>query len=237
MDAGDCMNCTSPDAWSASFEILKQAQAKVGDGFCHGALNHAACGYDGGDCDEWNAQFPDCRMGDHSCSTLNASFPGCVVSFPEWLSDSECDYYGNNNVRCKYDGGDCLEENLVFNAKFPDCLGGDHSCATFNATYPGCIVEDPPFVGDGICDGASYNTEACEWDGGDCEWWDILYPDCRKGDQSCSSWKVEYPECFVTNMEWVGDGGCDQYVGHNVSGCEYDGGDCLFDPQYVPTLP
>lgn len=34
--------------------------------------------------------------------------------------------------------------------------------------YPNCHVDMPSWIGDGICDGEEYNTEACGWDGGDC---------------------------------------------------------------------
>lgn len=225
LDGGDCSNCTVPPIWSGYFTVEDMGQM-IGDGFCHGPLNHAGCGFDGGDCKRFNEKYPDCRIGDGTCASFNESFPGCVVHYPEWLSDGECDAMGYNNVRCQYDGDDCKRKNRVFNRKYPDCLGGNHSCATFNATYPGCQVEDPAFLGDGECDGADYNTEGCLWDFGDCDAWNEMYPDCKRGDLSCSSWLKEYPDCDADRREWIGDGSCDAF-GYNSTSCKYDGGDCL----------
>jgi hypothetical protein len=39
---------------------------------------------------------------------------------------------------------------------------------TTAAPTNGCDVENPVWVGDGYCDDAPYNTEECQWDGGDC---------------------------------------------------------------------
>ena len=34
--------------------------------------------------------------------------------------------------------------------------------------YPNCVVEYPYWIGDGVCDGRTYATEECGYDGGDC---------------------------------------------------------------------
>ncbi len=34
--------------------------------------------------------------------------------------------------------------------------------------YAACVVKNINYVGDDDCDGGSYNTAACAWDGGDC---------------------------------------------------------------------
>ena len=225
LDAGDCADCTIPPELTDTYTPKEWSQ-RVGDGRCLGPLNHAGCSFDGGDCDDFNAKYPDCRLGDRSCSSFNSSFPGCVVLYPEFLSDGACDEGGYNNVRCSYDGGDCEEFNVVFNQKHPDCLGGDHSCSTFNATFPGCMVEDPDFVGDGLCDGKAYNIPECNWDNGDCDDWNDLYPDCKKEGLRCASWKEEYPDCDVDSPEFVGDGLCDG-MPYNTTECPFDGSDCL----------
>ena len=41
--------------------------------------------------------------------------------------------------------------------------GGD--CINFNNLYPECYVENPYFISDGECDGGSYNTTDCGYDG------------------------------------------------------------------------
>ena len=78
-------------------------------------------------------------------------------------------------------------------------------------------MENPFWVGDGVCDGDSkegYHVESCGWDGGDCA-------------------PIEFPDCIIYNPftdenyngeSWLGDGYCDAKL--NVEICEYDGGDC-----------
>ena len=41
--------------------------------------------------------------------------------------------------------------------------GGD--CINFNNSYPECDVENYYFISDGECDGGSYNTTYCGYDG------------------------------------------------------------------------
>ena len=71
----------------------------IGNGSCSGNLNNAECGYDGGDCDDFNVKYPD-----------------CPAYYPSDIGNGRCD--GDlNNAECGYDGGDCDE----FNAKYPNC--------------------------------------------------------------------------------------------------------------------
>lgn len=68
-------------------------------------------------------------------------------------------------------------------------------------------------VGDGTCDeGTFFNTEACNWDGGDCE---IL----------------EYPNCHPPFPSHLGDGSCDLEL--NIQSCGYDLGDCDSSDIYI----
>ena len=72
----------------------------IGDGAdCDGGLNNAECGYDEGDCDEFNAKYPD-----------------CLTYLPSEMGDGMCN--GDlNNAECGYDeAGDCDE----FNMKYPN---------------------------------------------------------------------------------------------------------------------
>ena len=85
-------------------------------------------------------------------------------------------------VGCSMDGGDCdlcLEQISTDPANIGDgycdlelnttacgwdgldCLGGFGS-------DPTCQVPDKAKLGDGLCDGGVYNTEACGYDNGDC---------------------------------------------------------------------
>ena len=67
----------------------------MGDGMCNGDLNNAECGYDEGDCDYFNAKYPNCD-----------------VFFPFLIGDGYRDddldvrHLGKNynTLECKYDG-------------------------------------------------------------------------------------------------------------------------------------
>jgi hypothetical protein len=48
------------------------------------------------------------------------------------------------------------------------CANNSTSCESFKSTYPSCTVTRPSWIGDGVCDGAEYNSEECGYDGGDC---------------------------------------------------------------------
>ena len=66
--------------------------SEMGDGMCNGDLNNAECGYDEGDCDEFNAKYPNCD-----------------VFFPFLIGDGYCDddldvrHFGKNynTLECK----------------------------------------------------------------------------------------------------------------------------------------
>ena len=60
--------------------------------------------------------------------------------------DGDCDMFMNNSA-CDWDGGDC------------------HIRV---AGYPGCDVDRPDRIGNGVCDEGRYNSQDCGWDGGDC---------------------------------------------------------------------
>ena len=91
---------------------------------------------------------------------------------------------------------------------------------TLSTTSPGsgsCIA--PPGApqgagpGDGVCQ-AWANTEACNFDGGDCE------PDDEVTYYGCQ------PPIHIL-IAWIGDGICDQDL--NNPQCGYDEGDCEYD--------
>ena len=74
-------------------------------------------------------------------------------------------------------------------------------------------------VGDGLCDNyGMYNTPACNYDGGDCDNFNKVYPGCKAN---------------ITRL--MGDGHCDNYGFFNTEACGYDGGDCIeFNKIYDP---
>ena len=88
-------------------------------------------------------------------------------------------------------------------------------------------------LGNGRCDGGTYNSIECGFDGGDC----LVF-------------NSKYPNCTVPNPSWVGDGVCDgdiRKVGtedtainmivmmrlfeYHTEACGFDGGDCA-PPKY-----
>ena len=189
----------------------------IGDGMCDNddRQNSAACGYDDGDCIEFNLKYP-----------------GCKAEYPYRISDGICNTEGDqhNTAACRYDGGDCDD----FNTKYPDCEalvasflgdgecddsvpynteecgydGGD--CDDFNTKYPDCTANKAWFLGDGKCDNEDpYNTEECGYDDGDCLEFNAKYPDC------------------VSELAYtIGNGMCENDYQQNSAACGYDGGDC-----------
>eukprot|EP00429_Kryptoperidinium_foliaceum_P019941 CAMPEP_0176047242 /NCGR_PEP_ID=MMETSP0120_2-20121206/23462_1 /TAXON_ID=160619 /ORGANISM="Kryptoperidinium foliaceum, Strain CCMP 1326" /LENGTH=152 /DNA_ID=CAMNT_0017380657 /DNA_START=133 /DNA_END=590 /DNA_ORIENTATION=+ len=88
------------------------------------------CDFDGGDCLEFNALYPDCAVqipsdiGDGlchggfyntiecdfdggDCTDFNAKYPDCLVEYPYYIGDGECDGGNYNTEKCGFDGGDC----------------------------------------------------------------------------------------------------------------------------------
>ena len=108
----------------------------ISDDTCHNpkgtGSNILNCGWEGGDCIEFNERFPDCSvdtplyLGDGfchggpyntiecgwdrgDCIELNELYPNCTEVFPEKVGNNICDnndFY--NTTGCSWDGGDCL---------------------------------------------------------------------------------------------------------------------------------
>jgi len=122
-DGGDCM----PDIPISKLKRLATEYPncgaasdnpdKIGDGQCHGGeYNTAECGWDGGDCLEFNRRYPDCH-----------------VYSPWRLNDDSCwpDHY--NSAACGYDGGDCL-----FNRSYSKACQGSVRSTWTNKTRKWC---------------------------------------------------------------------------------------------------
>ena len=217
----------------------------IGDGFCRGgAYNTLECGFDGGDCEEFNNKYPNCNTdypwyigdgychgGDYNtaecgfdggdCEEFYNKYPNCNVPSPGWIGDGGCDggdYY--NTAECGFDGGDCY-----------------------------CNVPYPYLIGDGDCDGGAYNTAECGFDGGDCDIFNVKYPNCTAyytsligdgncdgGDYNtvecdfdggdCEDFNVKYPNCNADNPANFENGRCDGGA-YNTVECDFDGGDCV----------
>lgn len=115
---------------------------------------------------------------------------------------------------------------------------------------PGCCLPEVAYLGDGACDpDAPYNTEECNFDGGDCCKetcnFDTNYGCANKASQGYGPFGYfclnpdleEYinpNECTVSDRTRLGDGRCD--ADYNTEGCNWDGGDCCeetCDPTYA----
>merc|ERR1712071_123923 len=64
----------------------------IGNGVCDGGdYNTLDCGYDGGDCIEFNNIYPNCH-----------------VHITRWIGDGKCDGGEYDTQECGWDGGDCV---------------------------------------------------------------------------------------------------------------------------------
>ena len=115
----------------------------LGDGICHnfGKYNTAGCRFDGGDCDKFNRDFPNCQVNKtiylndgrcdggmfnteecgwdgKDCEEFNEKYPGCSVEKPSLVGNGECDGGAYNTSECGWDGEDCLP----FAKKYPWCV-------------------------------------------------------------------------------------------------------------------
>ena len=228
-----------------SCRIKKNDISKFGDGRCDGSIfNSIGCGFDGGDCINFNLAYPNCDARTDAYT----------------IGDGNCNE-AYNTADCLYDGGDCCpfdKKNTsefnndvcnggLYNTKACDYDGGE--CETFNSQYPDCPLQgnvtNSVILGDGVCDSGVYMTEECGYEDGDCL--HPAYPDCKGvhpdeiGNDICINgapfntlecgWDggdclhPAYPDCKGVNPWLIGNGVCNggQY---NTAACGWDGGDC-----------
>lgn len=203
----------------------------MGNEVCDGGIqNSIECGFDDGDCIEFNI-----------------GYPGCFVSKPSEVGDTVC-HPENDLPECKYDGGDCCEisvnhKELVsylgdesktchaghfFTAR---CLYDNGDCDAIREDYPNCpdveklLLDDsglPIALGTGVCDQGKedlkdYMNDECGWVFGDCE--ELK----AKADKRLQ----QYPTCSFPDMWRIGDGYCDRgefnYLNEQ---CGWDKFDC-----------
>lgn len=189
-----------------------EGKEQLGNGVCDYAANSnpmrdfnpntEACEWDMGDCLEWNEKYKDCVPGTHPSELYKRSW---IDRSGLGVGSCKKEY---NREECGFDVGLCTE---------------------FNEKYPACEAIDPSRVGDGKCDNAvigmytwdtevtdkgTFNTEECQYDGGDCD-----------------DFNAKYPNCVVPEPFRIGDGECGGDIDFNAKylmteECGYDGGDC-----------
>ena len=106
-------------------------EALIGNGRCNVlGLNIKECGWDGGDCVQYNEDYPDCdadwprnigngrcsgKVGGYDtleckydggdCTAFREMYPGCLAPRPDWVGDGICNDGLYAKPECKYDGG------------------------------------------------------------------------------------------------------------------------------------
>ena len=226
----------------------------LGNSICNNfnLFNTKACGFDGGDCLDFNKERPGCKAPDilrlgngkcdgpeynneacdydgGDCEDFNKKFPGCKAERPVFIENNSCqaafDRPGIMTEECKWDNGQC--GHLLKTGG--DLLGNITAVELailvdeLSVLYPNCDMGHVPYLmGNGICEDERLNTEECGWEAGDCVEWNKKYPGCAELFAPTS---IGPPRLGL-----VGDGKCH---GNTTDGpwdtpeCGYDGGDCV----------
>ena len=109
-------------------------------------------------------------------------------------------------------GGALIASMIGFALLYWYIVQGQVSGRFFRMQYPNCEIpnrSDFTKIKDGICDGGSFDTYGCGFDGGD----------------HCITFKIEFPGCNVAEPSWIGDGICNRGQ-YNSEPCSFDEGDC-----------
>ena len=101
-----------------------------------------------------------------------------------------------------------------------------------------CVVSNPFLIGNGICNGGAYNTESCDFDGGDCAVYcggGIVGNGVCADDSLCCSefgWCGSTPEFCGETIGTCGDGNVGNGVCAEASLCCSDFGWCGSSPDH-----
>lgn len=179
-----------------------------------------------------------------------ADYYSCAGITDVHFADGYCDMWHYdlslhlNTAICNWDGGDCCPSTCVASTNSTggcqldvyDCL--DPTASEFGESSA-CEVAAPSWIGDAYCDAGSdgYNTDVCNWDGGDCCQstclQEVTFYDCGHVAYACldpdaEETQVTVPDdCEVTFVSWLADGYCDEASdNYNTDTCGWDGGDC-----------
>mmetsp|Transcript_27112 Transcript_27112/g.41523 ORF Transcript_27112/g.41523 Transcript_27112/m.41523 type:complete len:899 (+) Transcript_27112:114-2810(+) len=227
--------------------------ANLGNDECDGGvLNSIECGFDGGDCVDFNLAWPDCyvpdafKVGDGKCDELynkeKCGYDGgdCCpyASDDEHFFNGVCDGGYYNTQACGFDNGDCDEINLMY----PVCP------FEILASRIGTEMFQSIIIGDGICQSGIYLLDECFFEGGDCVGCvenanidpELVGNGFCNGREymsdACGNDGGDCDECFVDDPMKVGNGICDGGA-YDSEGCSFDGGDCLIKRQPNLALP
>ena len=174
--------------------------------------------------------------------------PPCIDGLYDEDSDEICD----DDDSCPNDAGNdadgdytCSSDDTCPMDAMND-VDSDGICDSLDACV--AIISK---LGDGTCDewdttfgNNTYNTKACNWDGGDCCAHSCLVETSVSVSDSSSNststlpceWAIDspvfsckdplYADCEADDASYVGDGYCDSHKRTNTAACNWDGGDC-----------
>jgi hypothetical protein len=142
--------------------------ALVGNGLCNDETNNANCNYDGGDCCVVNS------ITDYCYQCLCHFLEICAAGYHPLVGNGFCND-NTNTAECDYDGGECCG----YNVNMEQCT--ECKCSHQETCLAGV---NHAFIGDGVCNDET-NIAECNYDGGDCCGFDIIYDHCT--DCNCHS--------------------------------------------------
>jgi len=182
------------------------------------------------------------------------------VPNPEFIGNGICNGIKYMSTTCSIDGGDCdlcldqISSSSIDSANIGDgycdlelnttaCGWDGLDCLKGFGSDPECQVPDKSKLGDGLCDGGFYNTEACGHDHGDCKVCNSKVSTPSRIGTFRTIRFIYYfrlhffrsgPLSHSSKSDKTGDGICDGYKYLKVNACNNDGGDCN---EFVDSYP